>query len=55
MNSRTIISVALIVASFHASAATLTGKVVKVADGEAASNCDSTGSKSISDLVRRLT
>jgi endonuclease YncB( thermonuclease family) len=31
---RTIIAIALIVATFHALAATLTGKVVKVSDGD---------------------
>jgi endonuclease YncB( thermonuclease family) len=34
MNVRTIIAIASIVATFHASSATLTGKVVKVADGD---------------------
>lgn len=34
MNVRTIIATTLILASFQTSAATLTGKVVKVADGD---------------------
>lgn len=34
MNLRTILFLAAILAAFHASAATLTGKVVKVADGD---------------------